>query len=178
MIEYKVNQQKRVPIKRNSFFYDDVQLGFDVEMAKELLEQDMGQTVILFRVDISKTNKDELYGETSKDNINYLPPVEVPCSYHIDEAELRSYDKTKNLGVYQKMGKLKVGVMIATLVELDIDIKIGDIIGVRVDEAHIEYFQVENDGKNNYDNAHTLFGVKPITRHIICSPVEKSVFNG
>ena len=76
------------------------------------------------------------------------------------------------------MGKLKVGVMVQTLKELDIDIKVGDYIGVQVDSAHMEYFTVENDGHNNYANVNTLLSISPLVRYIICASVEKSVFNG
>lgn len=178
MNDYKINQQKKAPIKRNSFFYDREQFGFESQLAKEYIENDMGMTVILYRVDVSKSNIDTTYGETKKDNINFLPPIEVPCVYELEDSELRAYEKTKNLGTYQKMGKLKVGVMLATLMELDIDIKVGDYIGIQVDSAHMEYFAVENDGKNNYANVNTLWGTAPLVRNIICSPVEKSVFNG
>lgn len=178
MNDYKINQQKKTPIKRNSFFYDMEQLSFETQLAKEYIENDMGMTVILYRVDVSKSNIDTTYGETKKGNINFLPPIEVPCVYELEDSELRAYEKTKNLGTYQKMGKLKVGVMLATLMELDIDIKVGDYIGVQVDSAHMEYFTVENDGHNNYANVNTLFGVSPLVRNIICAPVEKSVFNG
>jgi hypothetical protein len=178
MNDYKINQQKKTPIKRNSFFYDMEQLSFETQLAKEYIENDMGMTVILYRVDVNKTNIDDTYGETRKDSINFLPPIEVPCVYELEDAELRAYDKTKNLGTYQKMGKLKMGVMVATLKELDIDIKVGDYIGVQTDVAHMEYFTVENDGKNNYANVNTLWGRGPLVRNIVCAPVEKSVFNG
>jgi hypothetical protein len=58
------------------------------------------------------------------------------------------------------------------------DIKVGDYIGVQTDVAHMEYFTVENDGKNNYANVNTLWGRGPLVRNIVCAPVEKSVFNG
>lgn len=177
-MDFSLNQQRRVPIKRNSLFYDSEEFAFDTQMAKEYIEMDMGQTIVLYRVDLSKTDQDSLYGETKKDTIKYLPPIEVPCVYELEDPELRAYDKTKNLGTYQKMGKLKVGVLVASLIELDIDINVSDYVGIQATETEMVYFQVENDGKNNYSNSHTLFGVKPLVRNIVCSPVEKSTFNG
>jgi hypothetical protein len=55
-----------------------------------------------------------------------------------------------------------------TFVELGIDIKVGDYVGVQVDEHHMEYWCVENDGRNNYDNQHMLFGTVPYYRSITC----------
>ena len=40
------------------------------------------------------------------------------------------------------------------------------------------YFQVENDGRNNYDNAHTQFGTIPLYRSMTASWVDPAVFNG
>jgi hypothetical protein len=177
-VEFKTNQQRRVPIKRNGLFYGREEFNFDMEMGKEYVEGDLGQTIVLYRVDLSKTNQDELYGETRADSIVYMPPVELPCMYEIEEPELKAYDKTKNLGTYQKMGKLKFSVYISTLIDNDVDIKIGDYVGVQVNEREMTYFMVENDGRNNYNNANMLFGTVAVVRNCVASPVEKSVFNG
>jgi hypothetical protein len=61
--------------------------------------------------------------------------------------------------------------------ELGVDIKKGDYIGVQISQTHMEYFTVSNDGRNNYDNAHTLFGVGPLYRTIECYPVDQSEFS-
>lgn len=177
-IEFNINQQRRVPVKRNRMFYDREQFRFDMELGREYVEGDMSQTVVLYQVDLTKTNQDDLYGETRADGVIYLPPVEVPCVYNIESPELKAYDKSKNLGTYQKMGKLKVGVYEQTLIDLNVDIKIGDFIGVQVSEKVMAYFQVENDGRNNFDNTHLMFGTVPLYRSIIASWVDGATFNG
>ena len=126
----------------------------------------MNQTAILYSVDVSKTNINNTYGETQTDSIQFKTPVEFHCVYKIEQPELKAYDKTKNIGTYMKTGKLTLGVYQETLDELGVDIKNGDYIGIQVSENHTEYFSVTNDGKNNYDNAHTLFGVRPLFRSI------------
>ena len=177
-IEFNINQQRRVPVKRNRMFYDREQFRFDMELGREYVEGDMSQTVVLYQVDLTKTNQDDLYGETRSDSIIYFPPVEVPCTYKIESPELRAYDKSKNLGTYQKMGKLRMGVYEHTLIDLNVDIKVGDFVGVQVSEKAMVYFQVENDGKNNYDNEHLMFGTVPLYRSIIASWVDGATFNG
>ena len=97
-LEYKINQQRKVPVKRNRLFYDREQFKFDMELGREYVEGDMGQTIVLYQVDLTKTNQDDLYGETRPDSIIYLPPVEIPCVYEIEPPELRAYDKQKNMG--------------------------------------------------------------------------------
>lgn len=177
-IEFNTNQQRRVPIKRNSMFYDREQYLFDLELGREYVEGDMGQSIVLYQVDLTKTNQDQLYGEASAGDIIYFPPVEVPCVYEVKPAELRGYEKTKNLSTYQKPGQLQFGVYQSTLDELGVDIKIGDYVGIQITETQMIYYQVDNDGKNNYDNAHTQFGTIPLYRSCTASYCDPSIFNG
>ena len=175
-MEVNKSAQRRVPINRNNLFYSEEDFAFEREIGKNYIEQDMNQTVVLYQVDLTKTNNDALYGETNANQVVYKAPVEIHCVYTIDEPELKSYDKTKNLGTYMKTGKLNLGVYQDTLDELGVDIKKGDYIGVQVSETHMEYFTVSNDGRNNYDNAHTLFVVSPLYRTIYAYPVDTSEF--
>ena len=173
-IKFNTKKGRRIPIKRNKLFYDIESFEFDAEIARNYIEQDMGQTVVLYQVDLSTTSTDAIYGETEAGEVKFSTPVEVPCVYKIDPPELKSYDKTKNLGTYQKTGKLTVGVFQETLNELGVDIKKGDYLGIQINEEHMEMFVVNNDGKNNYDNEHLMFGVKPLYRTVLASPVDQS----
>lgn len=177
-MQFNVSPSVKVPIKRNNLFYGVCDSDFEKKVGKEYVEMDMGQTIILYQVDLEKTNNDKIYGETSINDVVFKHPVEVPCIYNIDKPELRSYEKNKNLGTYQKMGQLHIGVYESTLEELGCGIKKGDYIGVQITESHREYWVVVNDGKNNYDNAHTQFGVKPFFRNIECASVDKTEFEG
>lgn len=176
-MDFNKNIPRRVPINRNNLFYSEDDFAFEREVGKNYIEQDMNQTVVLYQVDLDKTNPDALYGETQANQVVYKAPVEIHCVYEISEPELKSYDKTKNLGTYMKTGKLTIGVYQETLDELGVDIKKGDYIGVQVSQTHMEYFTVSNDGRNNYDNAHTLFGVLALYRTIECYPVDTSEFS-
>lgn len=175
-MDFNKNIPRRVPINRNNLFYSEEDFAFEREVGKNYIEQDMNQTVVLYQVDLEKTNADALYGETQANQVVYKPPVEIHCVYEISEPELKSYDKTKNLGTYMKTGKLTIGVYQETLDELGVDIKKGDYIGVQISQTHMEYFTVSNDGRNNYDNAHTLFGIEPLFRTIEGYSVDTSEF--
>ena len=176
-MDFNKNIPRRVPINRNNLFYSEDDFAFEREVGKNYVEQDMNQTVVLYQVDLDKTNPDALYGETQANQVVYKAPVEIHCVYEISEPELKSYDKTKNLGTYMKTGKLTIGVYQETLDELGVDIKKGDYIGVQISQTHMEYFTVFNDGRNNYDNAHTLFGVEPLFRTIEGYQIDKSEFS-
>ena len=180
MSQIKFNKQKvrRNPIKRNNLFYSEDSFNFEMEIGKNYLETDVNQTVILFSVDLSKTNRSAIYNETKKDEIVFFPPVELHVLYEIDNGELHSFDKTKNLGLNVKSGKLTFGVYQATLDENEAEIKIGDYIGVQVTPEHIEYYTVVNDGRNNFSNEMSVYGYKPAYRKIECAIVDKNEFKG
>jgi len=177
-LEFNNNSVRKVPINRNNLFYSKADFEFEQEVGKEYIEEDMNQTAVLYQVDLSKTNADDIYGETNPDQVQYLPPVEFHCVYEIQKPELKAYEKTKNLGTYQKTGKLTLGVYQATLDELGVDVKKGDYIGIQINNEKLLFFSVVNDGKNNYDNEHTMFGTVPFYRTIECAPVDESEFNG
>lgn len=165
------NKKRKLPINRNNMFYSEEDFLFETELGKNYLEEDVNQTVILYQVDLEKSNLDTLYNEAKKESLVFKTPVELHVLYEIEEPQLLNYEKTKNLGTYVKGGKLKFGVFQSTLDELECDIKIGDYIGVAVSNEHIEKYVVVNDGRNNYDNKHMTFGYKAAYRSIECAPV-------
>lgn len=177
-LEFNSTNIRRVPINRNSLFYSEESFLFEQAIGKDYIERDMNQTVVLYEVDVQNTNVDAVYGETQSHQVSFKTPVEIHCVYKIERPELKSYDKSKNLGTYMKTGVLTIGVYQETLDELGAEIKVGDYIGVQVTQTHMEYFVVNNDGRNNYDNAHTLWGVRPLYRTIECSSVDTNEFNG
>ena len=85
-----------------------------------------------------------------------------------------SYDKTKNVGSFIKSGKFEFGVYQATLDELGCDIKVGDYIGILVNPTHREYYTITNDGRNNFDNQHMIFGYRPAFRNCVAAHVDPS----
>lgn len=167
----KLTTEKQIPINRNSLFYSQESFDYDMMMAKSYVENDMNQTVILYEVDLENTNRDALYNEAKKDEIQFKTPKEIHVVYELDEPELRAYKERQSLGSYVKLGKLTFGVFQYTLDELECDIKRGDYIGLQVTPTHREYFTVVDDGRINYDNKHTKFGTVPFYRTVICSSV-------
>ena len=93
----------------------------------------------------------------------------IPLGFN--DSELRSYDKQHFKGMYLKTGKLHFSIYEKTLEENECDIKRGDYIGIQINPDHIEYFIVTNDGRKNYGNSQTMYGVKPFYRNVECAPV-------
>lgn len=176
-IQFNTKNIRRVPINRNSLFYDAESFAFEREVGKNYIEQDMGQTVVLYQVDASKTQTDAVYGETDPDDVEYKTPIEIPCVYKIEEPELKSYDKEKQLGTYMKPGKITIGVYKETLDELNVEAKKGDYIGVQVTPEHMELY-VLNAINNGYANAHSLWGTTRLWITWTGYNVDSSEFNG
>ncbi len=177
-LQFNTTNIKRVPINRNNLFYSEDSFQFEMEIGKNYMEQDVNQTVILYEVDLEKTNLNTTYQEAEKDQIIFKTPVELHVLYTIEAPELHSYDKSKNLGTYIKSGKLKFGVYQATLDEEGVDIKIGDYVGVQVTPEHMEFYTVIDDGRNNFDNAHMVYGYKAAWRSVVCVPINPNEFQG
>ena len=90
------NIKRKNPISRNNMFFSKESYDFEVNLAREYMEMDMNQTLILFQVDLEKTKVNDVYKESDKGNIAFKTPVEITCIYEITDAESRSYDKTKS----------------------------------------------------------------------------------
>jgi activator of HSP90 ATPase len=170
---------RKNPINRNKMFFSKEDFNLEMEIAREYMEHDMNQTVVLFEVDLTKTNTDDIYHEANKKNIRFKSPVELTVRYEISDSEMRSYDKTSNKGVYAKPGVLSFTVLNEELEEVQRDIKRGDYIGVQITPEEMIYFTVFDDGKiASYANSNTLYGIKPFFRNIKCNYVDPAEFEG
>jgi len=170
---------KKIPIKRNSKFFGGEDFDLMLHFAKEYLEEHANQTIILYRVDLNKTKVNDIYKEAQKNNIKFLPPIELPVIYEIDDAELKAYGNKIQKGVYAQTGKLKFSILISTLEEYNCDISRGDYIGIQIDSTHREYFTVTNDGRvGSISNKFTMYGTKPYARTIEAASVDTNEFNG
>lgn len=173
------NIKRKNPISRNNMFFSKESYDFEVNLAREYMEMDMNQTLILYQVDLEKTKVNDVYKESGKGEIVFKTPVEFTCMYEISDAESKSYDKSKSKSVYVKPGNLKFRVLDAELEELGVDIRRGDYIGVQIDETTMIYFVVNNDGKvARFANNKTVYGFKPWYRECEANYIDESEFNG
>lgn len=162
--------KRKNPINRNNMFTSQDQVDLQIRMGMEYLRT-LNQTVVLYEVDREATKVDDIYNEANFNELSFKTPVELNVMYKLDKAELKSYDNQQIKGYYVKMGKLTFQVYERELKENDCDIKRGDYIGIQVTPEHMEYFIVADDGRVNYDNAHTLWGTVPYYRSITCTVV-------
>jgi hypothetical protein len=168
---------KITPITRINKFFSGEDFELEVSMGREAIEGDGNFTLILYRVDRDMTQYDNLYTEATKDGIRFFPPIELKVIPIMAEPENKSYNSNGSAR-YLQDGPLTFGIYDAQLTEQKIDIVYGDYIGYPVTETDIRYFSVSNDGKKNFDNAHTIMGWKGAFRTIVCAPVDASEFRG
>ena len=166
----------RVPITRLGKFFDQNDYDLDINMGSEWLHGDMNFTLVLYRIDKMKTKTDDVYGETLKDGIKFLPPVEFKGLVQISEAENKNYVNSR---INQtEPGNMKVSVYQRQLDELGVDVSFGDYIGYYETEDRIRFYTVTDDGRVVSDNKHTYAGYKPFYRTIIASAVVDDEFRG
>lgn len=168
---------KNIPVNRNNLFYSESDFDFETDLLMDYMEEDTNQTVVLYSVDRKNTQTDSTY-KSATDGIRFLPPIEIPCMFEIEQSELKSYDAKTSNAVYAISGNLTVHVMPKTLDKYDCDIKRGDYIGVHVDVNRMSYFVVTDDGKMNNANNLYVGAYKTAWRIVKCSPVSNTEFDG
>lgn len=168
--------ENRLPITRLSKFFSQDDYDLHMQMGMEYLHGDINMKLVLYSVDRTTTDTDDVYGEATKDNIKYKLPVEFNALVRIEEAKTNAYKS--GMLRYLEPGNMVLSVYIKHLNDLGIDIKFGDYIGFPDSESRLRFYNVINDGKVNPDNKHRHFGYKLSYRTIICSPVQENEFRG
>ena len=167
---------KIVPITRLNKFFGSEDFNLDVNMGKEWLHGDMNFTLVLYRVDKSKTDNDDVYGEAGKDSIKFYPPTEFKAFVQVSAPENKLLGTSKL--DQMEPGNIRISVYQTHLDELGIDIEFGDYVGYYETENKVRYYSVANDGRVVSDNKHTYGGYKPFYRTIIAVPVNQDEFRG
>lgn len=166
----------KTPITRNNLFYSEDDFQLEMDIVEGYLEEDTNQTIVVYQVDRVSTQVNSIYDE-AHNKISYLPPVEVPCLYEIQDSRLESYDKKTNRGVYSLHGPLKAYITLNAFKKYDFDIKRGDYIGVMIEEGRMYYWVVTNDGKVNTSNQMVVGAFKTGYRVIEAAPISEDEFN-
>ncbi len=168
---------KKIPIDRVNKFFSAEDFELEKNFGREWLENDINIKVILYQVDREETQIDDLYGEAEPDSIRFKPPVEIVVNFNMEAPTNKNYNPNGGLR-FQEFGNVKMGVYQDHLDELGVEVRYGDYIGYVLNETQIKYFEVVDDGKINYDNAHTILGYKGFYRSIVASPVSEDQFRG
>lgn len=166
----------KVPITRISRFFGEKDFQLNISLGEEWLFGDMNFSVVLYRIDRSRTNQDDVYGEALKDSISFLPPVEVKGFLQILAPENPTFGNSRL--TQTEPGNMKFSVYLHHLEELNVQVQYGDYIGYAETESRMRYYSVADDGRIVSDNKHTYGGYKPFYKTFICTPVSEDEFRG
>ena len=168
--------QKLVPITRLGKFFGAEDYALDIGMGEEWLLGDMNFTVILYRVDRTKTKTDDVYGEVVKDGIQFLAPVELQGLVQVMAPTPKLLGNSK-VEIHEP-GNIKFSIYQKTLDDLGVEIFLGDYFGYYETEDRVRYYVVSDDGYVTSDNRHTYGGYKPFYRTITATYVSENEFRG
>lgn len=169
-------ENNKLPITRLSKFFSQEDFDLQTRLGQEYLHGDLNMRLVLYRVDRSKTDIDNVYGEVGKDEIKYFPPIEFNGLVEIERPKNSSYQN--GILRFNEPGNLLISVYIEHLNEKKIDINYGDFIGYPESENKLRFYTVTDDGKVTSNNENKMFGFKPHYRNIKCSPVQENEFRG
>lgn len=168
--------QKLVPITRLGKFFGAEDYDLDIGMGEEWLLGDMNFTVVLYRVDRTKTETDNVYGEVLEDGIQFMTPIELKGLVQIMAPTNKMLGNSR-VG-QQEPGNMKFSLYQKTLDDLGVEIFLGDYLGYYETEDRVRYYVVSDDGYVKSDNRHTYGGYKPFYRTITATWVSENEFRG
>lgn len=168
--------QKLVPITRLGKFFGGEDFDLDISMGREWLGGDMNFTIVLYKVDRTKTIQDAVYGEVLQDGIQFLPPVSINAYVKIEEASEQFLGSSKV--IQNEPGLLRFAVYRQELAELEVEIELGDYIAYWITESQARYYSVIDAGIPDYDNKHTYGGYKGFYWSYTATPVSENEFRG
>ena len=168
--------EKLVPITRLGKFFGGEDYDLDISMGREWLGGDMNFTIVLYKVDRTKTIQDSVYGEVLQDGIQFLPPVSINAYVRIEEAVPQFLGSSKI--IQNEPGILKFSVYKKELADLQVEIELGDYIGYWITESQVRYYSIMDAGIPDYDNKHTYGGYKSFYYSYTATPVSENEFRG
>jgi hypothetical protein len=166
----------KLPITRLSKFFGQDDFDLNIKMGEEYLHGDLGMKLVLYRVDRSKTDIDDVYAEVGMDEIKYFPPIEFFGLVKIEEPKNSTYKD--GLVRYNEPGNMTISIYKKHIDEMGIEITYGDFIGYPESETRTRFYTVIDDGRVISDNKHNMFGFKPYYRTVRCTPAPDTTFRG
>ncbi len=164
------------PAGREGDFFKMKDFNFEIKVGKEYMEQDIPSTVKLYQIDISKTDQDDIYGETHANEKVTLPPVELRVKLNVEDSETVFLGDS---GISKEVaGDLTFTIYNDELDDKNVDIRLGDFIGMVDTNGKMRYYEVIKRNKINIANKRSLGGLMSFYREIKCKYVQPDVFCG
>ena len=157
-----------ISTKGIDLFFGEKERAFFDSVGREIVNDIIKESFILYRVDYVKTKTHSLYGEAKKKA--YQTPVEVFGRINV---EVEAPEYMTSGGIIKKgYGKITAEVFRTHLKELEVNVRIGDFLYFK---GH--YYEVIDDGSSNIGNEQSYAGDIVFSIKIMGIRVKDDVFN-
>lgn len=157
-----------ISTKGIDLFFGEKERAFFDSVGREIVNDIIKESFILYRVDYARTKTHSLYGEAKKKA--YQTPVEVFGRINV---EVEAPEYMTSGGIIKKgYGKITAEVFRTHLKELEVNVRIGDFLYFK---GH--YYEVVDDGSSNIGNEQSYAGDIVFSIKIMGIRVKDDVFN-
>lgn len=144
-----------------SGFYKEKDYQNELKQIRNYWTKDVGFRILLYRIDIVKSESNNIYGESKARDKRFIAPVSLVVSFKIGETTNRFMAKT---GINkQEYTNFDFNVFIVELEEKGITINAGDY--VLFNDGQIERF-FEIATISNINTTNTIGAFRPFFQHI------------
>jgi len=167
--EKKPNEAKVLDASKKGIklFFGKKEARFFENAGREITEDILQESFILYRIDYKTTRTHDLYGESKKKT--YLKPIEIFGRINV---ESNAPEYMTSGGIIRKgYGKLTANIYVEQLDEKEVEIRMGDFVYHKGN-----YYEIVDDGSSNIDNKHSWGGDKLFSITITGVEVNKDVF--
>lgn len=167
-------------VKGSELFFTDKEATFFTETGREITENVLQTSFLLFKIDLKKTKVHPLYGESKVKN--YLSPIEIFGRINV-EVDNPSYHAKGGL-VKKGFGILTAHIYIEQLRELDlVDKDLGNIIITKIKMGEYinykgQYYEIIDDGHSQISNKHSWGGDRRYYITIKGKEVDEDIMKG
>ena len=163
--------------ERMGLFMTENSFELDVTYGRNFLQTDNAQKVRIHKVDIVKSKKHSLYGQTKPEDRTFIPPITISVMVGVDDAEQKYYGENQGGITRDDSGNISFGVYLRELEEKNLQIDRGDIIEYNMSGQRTRYYEVESANNVTDTTAKTIGGYKPYWRKITGVPIKSDTFN-
>lgn len=167
--------------ERMGLFMTENSFELDVMYGRNFLQTDNAQKVKIYKIDIVKSKKHALYGQTKPEDRTFMPPITISVMVDVNDAEQKYYGDNPGGITRDDTGNISFGVYLKELEEKNIQIDRGDIVEYNMSGERSRFYEVESANNVTDTTAKTIGGFKPYWKKVTAVPARSDVvpfFNG
>lgn len=169
----KKKQNIDIDQERFGLFINDASFDLDIMYGRAYLETDAPFKVKYYRVDIIKSNVDELYQESKPDDKKFLPTVELSVMLDVEDGE------TTYLGENglprNDSGPMVFGVYLDELKEKEVEILRGNYVSFNFSGEKDRFYEIDHADDVSDMSSRSRGGFKTYWKKITATPVHEDV---